>query len=119
MNYGSITDSYATGYVNGDRMVGGLTGYNRGTVENSYSVGRVINLQTPIRSGGLVGMNEGGTVSNSYYNGETAFKYDSGKGDRKTTSEMKTESTFTDAGWDFTTIWNIDGTANDGYPFLR
>jgi len=33
----------------------------------------------------------------------------------KTTSEMKTESTF--AGWDFINIWNINEGIN--YPYLR
>ncbi|MFC2131247.1 hypothetical protein ACFLSQ_07420 [Bacteroidota bacterium] len=31
---------------------------------------------------------------------------------------MKEKSTFTDAGWDFEEIWNIDGVTNEGYPFL-
>ncbi|MBA7633358.1 hypothetical protein ES703_40924 [subsurface metagenome] len=31
---------------------------------------------------------------------------------------MKTESTFTDAGWDFDSIWYISSEANDGYPSL-
>jgi hypothetical protein len=32
---------------------------------------------------------------------------------------MKTKLTFTDAAWDFETIWNIDTQINDGYPNLR
>jgi len=31
---------------------------------------------------------------------------------------MKTEATFTGASWDFTTIWGIFTTLNDGYPIL-
>ena len=31
---------------------------------------------------------------------------------------MKTESTFTNAGWDFTGIWTINSGTNNGYPFL-
>jgi hypothetical protein len=34
------------------------------------------------------------------------------------TSGMTTESTFTDAGWDFENIWGIDSGINDGYPYL-
>ena len=34
----------------------------------------------------------------------------------KTTAEMKNQSTFTDAGWDFASIWRIDPDYNDGYP---
>ncbi|TAE75016.1 MAG: T9SS C-terminal target domain-containing protein [Bacteroidetes bacterium] len=37
----------------------------------------------------------------------------------KTEAEMKTASTFTSAGWDFTNVWGIDPAKNDGYPYLR
>jgi hypothetical protein len=36
----------------------------------------------------------------------------------KTTSQMTTKSTFTNAGWDFSTVWGMEGTYNDGYPYL-
>ena len=32
---------------------------------------------------------------------------------------LKTKSTYTNAGWDFETIWDINPKINDGYPFLR
>ena len=32
---------------------------------------------------------------------------------------MKQRTTFTDAGWDFSTIWDIDDATNDGYPFFK
>ncbi|MHC4616544.1 MAG: hypothetical protein ACYTEQ_02190, partial [Planctomycetota bacterium] len=35
----------------------------------------------------------------------------------KTTAEMQTESTFTDAGWDFVEVWDIG--EGQTYPFLR
>jgi hypothetical protein len=35
----------------------------------------------------------------------------------KTTAEMQTESTFTDAGWNFVEVWNIG--ENQTYPLLR
>jgi hypothetical protein len=38
-------------------------------------------------------------------------------GTGKTTAEMKTKSTFTDAGWDFIEIWGIG--ENQTYPYLR
>jgi hypothetical protein len=33
------------------------------------------------------------------------------------TAQMKDSVNY--SGWDFTAVWNIDGTTNDGYPFLR
>jgi hypothetical protein len=45
--------------------VGSLVGWNVGTVSNSYSTGSVTGDWSV---GGLMGVNAGGTVSNSYYN---------------------------------------------------
>ena len=36
-----------------------------------------------------------------------------------TTADMKTQSTFTDAGWDFSGVWTINSNVNNGYPILR
>ncbi|GAJ10244.1 unnamed protein product, partial [marine sediment metagenome] len=62
-----------------------------------------------------------GTITNCFWDTETSGT-ETGVGGTngatgKTTAEMKTKSTFTDAGWDFTTpIWYIGATFNDGYP---
>ena len=64
-NYGTISNSYATGAVSGSTYVGGLVGYNNGgTVSNSYATGTV----SGSGGGGLVGLNNG-TISNSYATG--------------------------------------------------
>jgi hypothetical protein len=51
--------------VTGNVGVGGLVGYNRGTVSNCYFTGNVTGNWSV---GGLVGDNQYGTLSNSYYN---------------------------------------------------
>jgi hypothetical protein len=51
--------------VTGDTSVGGLVGYNTGTVSNSYIIGSVTSHSY---AGGLVGHNWG-TVSNSHFTG--------------------------------------------------
>lgn len=84
-------------------------------VENSYSTGEV---KGDNFVGGLVGLNDG-TVSGSFWDTQTSGQTASDGGTGKSTDEMKTQSTFTDAGWDFTTIWDIGGETNDGYPFLN
>ncbi len=63
LNLGTVSNSYATGSVTGDNNIGGLVGWNEGNVRNSYSTGNVSGVANV---GGLVGLNEGGTVSNSY-----------------------------------------------------
>jgi len=58
-----------------------------------------------------------GTITNCFWDTETSGQATSDGGTGKTTAEMKTQSTFTDAGWDFTTpIWTIQAEINDGYP---
>ena len=115
---GTVTDCYSTASVNSTGLnVGGLVGSNDiGTVTNSYSTGPVSG-NNPV--GGLVGSDGGGTVNNSFWDTETSGLSSSGGGTGKTTLEMKTESTFTNAGWDFTGIWSINSGTNDGYPYLQ
>ncbi len=68
-NDGSITNSYATGFVEGSGdSVGGLVGGNGngGIITNSYATSSVSGSST---AGGLVGRN-GGSVTNSYATGD-------------------------------------------------
>ena len=97
-NEGTISNSYATGAVIGTVYVGGLVGYNEGTISNSYATGAVTGT---IRVGGLVGGNlvGSGLISYSFYDKDTTGKTDTGKGTPLTTAEMKTLSTFKNAGW--------------------
>jgi hypothetical protein len=62
-NCGTVINSYATGSVTGRYSVGGLVGDNCGTVINSYATGSVQGTGNLV--GGLVGRNIG-SVSDSY-----------------------------------------------------
>jgi len=120
-NRGTITNSYSTGSALGDEQVGGLVGQNgqcywppplvewyciSGTISNCYSTGSV---QGASRVGGLVGYNEVGDIERSFWDVETSGQTTSAGGTGLSTNEMQTMSTFTDAGWDFTTpVWTID-----------
>jgi hypothetical protein len=59
-----------------------------------------------------------GVVTHSFWDVETSGQTTSADGTGKTTSEMKTQATFTDAGWNFDDIWAIASGTNDGYPYL-
>jgi hypothetical protein len=62
-----VSNCYFSGDITGDSYVGGLVGVNEGgTVSDSYSTGGVTG---DWRVGGLVALNNGGTVSNSYSSG--------------------------------------------------
>ena len=52
--------------------------------------------------GGLIGYRSAGAVTACYWDEESTGQATSAGGTGKTTAQMKTLSTFTDAGWDFT-----------------
>ena len=118
-NYRTISNCYTSCTLGGEAAsIGGLVSenftYNNGVITNSFSIASAAEGST---IAGFVSYNEN-TISNSFWDTEVSGTSSSGGGTGKTSTEMKTQSTFTDAGWDFSTIWVIDGTTNDGYPFL-
>ena len=100
--------------VSGNYDVGGLVGWNYyGTVSNSYATG---NVSGNYAVGGFVGENYG-TVAASFWDVNTSGINHSDGGTGKTTEEMKNKTTFLNADWDFTNIWDIvDGQT---YPFFK
>ena len=114
MNSGIITNCYSRGSITGDRSLGGFIFSNDGTITNCYSTGAVSGNPS---IGGFAAINTG-TITNSFWDTETSGQATSDGGTGKTTAQMKTASTFTDAGWDFDTIWNILPAINNGYPYL-
>ena len=119
----TVNNSYSLGNTIGtggsQDYFGGFLGYTNSstaTITNSYSTGTV---QNTINSGGF-GVRANGTISNSFWDINSSGRATSMTFGTtgKTTAEMKTKSTFTDATWDFSDIWNIDAPINDGYPCL-
>lgn len=121
---GSITNSYSTASVTAltDIPAGGLVGYNRSTVTNSYAAGAVSG--TAGYTGGLFGaLTDIGSVSNSVWNTNTSGQstgygsYSNGSGTVTglSTSEMTSSANF--SNWSFTAPWII----YSGYtaPLLR
>ena len=109
-----VTDCYFIGDVSGSSMSGGLVG-SSGNITNSYSIGDVSAAEY---FGGLLGYtNFTNPVRSSYYNRETSDKADNSKGTPKTTAQMKIQNSY--EGWNFTDIWVIDPTINNGFPALR
>ncbi len=102
---GSISDCYSTGAVSGTSYyVGGLVGCNiEGAITNCFSSGSVIGDDYV---GGLMGYNYG-SVSSSFWDTQTSGQSTSAGGEGKTTAEIKTMNAFVEAGWDFVEIWGI------------
>jgi hypothetical protein len=122
-NAGSVTGCYAAGSVSGAIDVGGLAGINENTVMDCYATGIVSGYDY---LGGLVGWNPSGTITASFWDTQTSGLSYSDGGTGQTTAQMKTLSTFTGAGWDFTNetanginnIWRM--CSNDvNYPRLN
>lgn len=131
---GVTQDCFARGNVSGGDRVGGLAGCTiGGSIFRSYATGTVTRGITPGNweggIGGLVGRTSGslppglggtnstGSCEDCFWDTETSFISTSPGGTGKTTSEMTTQSTFTN--WDFTNVWGINSLINDGYPYLR
>lgn len=121
---------YARGSVNGtypghpdECAVGGFLGggyYNYHIVflDNCYSTGLVTGDGTYM--GGFCGRGRSNySITDCFWDQETSGQLTSGGGTGQTTLQMKTQSTFTDAGWDFDTIWRMKSDINDGYPYLE
>ncbi len=107
--------SVATTIFSGGVGAGGLLGTlsDNSTISNCYSTGSV---SGPNTNGGLIAASSG-TVNNSFWDKTTSGIATSAGGTGKTTAEMKTQSTFTGAGWS-SEIWYMD-TYNNGYPYLH
>jgi len=116
---GTISDCYARGDVEatGDYVkASGFVHTNSETIERCYSTGAVTATGDHGETAGFCYYN-GGTISDCFWDTESSGESSSDGGTGKTTAEMKIESTFTDAGWDFTTpIWYIGAAFNNGYP---
>ena len=130
-----ITQSYANGNVTGsyygdpadevgNYYIGGLVGYAKGSVDETYVSGVVKGIEDePVYTGCIVGYVNGSlNITNSYYDKtKCGLGVDGGEGTAsvagvpdKTTVEMKTKSTFVD--WNFEDVWDI---VKESYPSLR
>jgi hypothetical protein len=117
-NQTNISNCYSRGNVYANNYVGGLLGYYAGVVTRCISTGRV-GVGTGPNVGGLMGYTGGGVVYYSFWDTVSSGQSNAYTGGTPaTTSAMKTESTFTNAGWDFTNTWAIDSSINNGYPGL-
>lgn len=148
VNEGSISHCYASSFVSGNSTIGGFAGlaygglitncYSTsrvyvtagitnisggfcgtlfgGSISNSYSSGFV----NPVGfSGGFLGYSLTGSISNCFWNTQTSGMPSSAAGTGKTTTEMRTQTTFSNASWNFTSIWAINSTKNFGFPYLQ
>ncbi len=127
-DHDTISNSFATGNVTGHVEVGTLIGViDDGTVDTSYGSGKVTAGSGSSDVGGFIGYTNAGsaTITKSFFD-STKSNFQA-CGDNPsctgitglTNTQMKVNSHFTGAGWDFTNIWRQNSTENSGLPFLR
>jgi hypothetical protein len=146
---GTISGCFATGDVRGDSsvhgQVGGFCGYSARGIENCYSRGDVtdslyvggfvgnlgegLSLLNCYSTGKVTGISEVGgligrkrnnlTTNSCFWDTETSGIDSSAGGTGRTTFQMKQDTTFTNAGWDFDSTWAMCDTINAGYPNLE
>jgi hypothetical protein len=105
-----IVNSYSTATVIGDSIVGGLIGYNIGTVKKVYAAGRV---EGGSIVGGLIGLTST-SVDSSYWDMQTSLQIKDSYAMGLSTAEMMRQKSFDN--WDFDSIWHI--VDNKTYPYL-
>jgi len=113
-----VYDCYSTGDVTGDYYVGGFVGdfYYNCIMERCYSVGKVTGK---MNLGGLSAKSDDSEIINSFWNYESAGLDSSSGGTALSAVQMRTLSNFTNAGWDFSSIWSRNDGINNGYPYLQ
>ncbi|HEX2935716.1 MAG TPA: YDG domain-containing protein [Bacteroidales bacterium] len=129
--FGTIKNCYSRGNVTATKnYAGGFIGDSWATIKNCYSTGTAT---SPYNAGGFAGYVDKGTITKCFRDGQTSLNTINIGGSSTgtsvditstNTSIMKTNTTFTGAGWDFineTTngtddIWTIYTGANDSYP---
>ncbi|MEQ8582628.1 MAG: Ig-like domain-containing protein [Marinoscillum sp.] len=122
----AIRDSYSMCTVNGNSEIGGLIGSaSSTTLSNAYAAG-VVSGNSSV--GGFIGSIDGSSVvTGCFWNTKSSGQESGvGSGDEVstllgiTTDEMRLQSTFTGAEWDFTDTWQMDnGCVTGGFPILK
>ncbi len=122
--YGEISDSYSWGSVTGRYGIGGLAGLlAEGKIIKCYSTGMLFGYWGNM--GGMIGSLSAGSYEDTgnFWDTQTSGQSVSAVGIGKTTTLMKTQATFTNAGWDFVNeadnglmdLWYMP---ESGYPRL-
>ncbi|MBU0472543.1 MAG: T9SS type A sorting domain-containing protein [Bacteroidetes bacterium] len=121
----TISNSYYSGGLTRtsgtDETFGAFGGWSDATTIGScYSTGSVFydGSANPTDKGFLGGYGNANTYSDNFFDNEASNQTSGTGATAKNTAEMKTQSTFLDAGWS-SSIWYMDAGFNSGYPYLE
>ncbi len=121
----TISNSYSMGDVTRisgtNTNFGGFVGYNMlATIEYCYSIGNVYQSEGVAwadGSKGFIGFNLNSTTTSNFFDNDASNQSTASGAEGKTTEEMKTNTTFLNAGWN-SLFWYMDEGFNNGYPYL-
>ena len=114
-NGGGISNCYSTGSTTGKEISGGFVGSASLTlIFNCYSNGSVSGDE---RLGGFAGHKNENYIIKCLWDTETSGQIASVGGNGLTTAEMNKQSSYVD--WNFSYIWDLNPSKNNGYPYLK
>lgn len=100
--------------------IGAFSGTSGYWISSCYSTGSVYYDGTDAPTNKGFHGQAGGTFANAnnFFDSDVSNQSTGVGATAKTTALMKTKATFTNAGWNFTTIWAMKSDYNNGYPNL-
>lgn len=111
---GTIQDSFNIGHIYGKYDMGGITGFaSNGTIKRTYNAGLVTSTYKYSSSPGGIAGDFDGVIENSFFLEKVNLGVGDGVSDgtfKVSFDQLKDQGTF--QGFDFTSIWKIDGTAD-------
>lgn len=127
----TLKEAYSLGEVSGNGVVGGAVGggsfefSKTGVHHTAYSASAVRGLKASATTGGFSARGIEDFLDGDVFKYTTSLFWDitssgqdwSSAGTGLSTGVMKTKSTYTDAGWDFENVWDIQEGVT--YPYLR
>jgi hypothetical protein len=113
----TVTDCYATGWVQGMSSLGGLIGEDRkwSQVSRCWAAGQMIDQQGAAYVGGLMGYSNTGVTSCYHLDPDGSGRPGYMIGTPLTEEQMRQKASF--PGWDFETVWTI--CEGKDYPRLQ
>jgi hypothetical protein len=132
LNQGTVSEVASEGSVAAP-SAGGIIGFNDSVLVDAYSLASVTG---GVDAGGVIGINEGDqaalvadvivtpSASNdlSFWDETVLTQVDAVVGQALDDRQMRTQSFFTDAGWDFTAntgVWAMEAGQQASYPYLQ
>ena len=117
--YSQINDSYNCGVINGYTNSGGILGCSNSIrynviIKSCLNVGNITGNKS---FGAISAVEDYTSVTNCYFLDKSVIEPTCILGTSKSDDQLKKQTTF--EGWDFDTVWTMEGRADYPYPELR